>query len=114
MLVGVVGQGVGRVLSAASGRNSDAVGRVLNAGGLSVILVGALLLLVGDWLYGSPEPPALVRAVQVAAPVAVATAFAVVALAVIGAGNPATANSSGASPATTAHTHDTASAPTDA
>ncbi|MDQ1422755.1 MAG: hypothetical protein QOD72_253, partial [Acidimicrobiaceae bacterium] len=47
----------------------------------------------------------------VAAPVVVATAFAVVALAVIGAGTPATANGGGASP-TTAHTHDTTSATT--
>jgi hypothetical protein len=106
VLVGVIGQAVGRVLNNATRPGLDAVGRVLNATGLSVILVGALLLMVGDWLYGRAEPPSAIRAVQVAAPVVIATTFAVFALAVVGAGSPATA-SNGVSSAIPAHEHDT-------
>jgi hypothetical protein len=106
VLVGVIGQSVGRVLNNATSPGADAVGRVLNATGLSVIVVGALLLMVGDWLYGRAEPPSAIRAVQVAAPVVVVTAFAVFALAVVGAGSPATA-SNGVSGAIPAHEHDT-------
>jgi hypothetical protein len=106
VLAGVVAQAIGRGLDMASGRDLGAVARLLIATGLSSILVGALLLMVGDWLYGNPEPPALVRAVQVAAPVVVATSFAAFALCVIGPGT--TAASGAISPATT-HTHDTVS-----
>jgi hypothetical protein len=107
VLAGVIGQAVGRVFNNATTRDLDAVGRVLNATGLSVILVGALLLMVGDWLYGRADPPSMIRALQVAGPVVVATAFAAFALSVVGATNPAAANSAAAFDAT-AHTHDTA------
>lgn len=107
VLVGVIGQAIGRGLDMASGRDLGAVARVLTATGLSVILVGALLLMVGDWLYGNPEPPSLVRAVQVAAPVVVATAFAAFALSFVGAGS--TAAASEAISSDTTHAHDTVS-----
>jgi hypothetical protein len=106
VLVGVIGQAIGRGLDMASGRDLGALARVLTATGLSVILVGALLLMAGDWLYGNPEPPALVRAVQVAGPVVVATAFAAFALCVVGPGSTA---ASGAIAPAMDHTHDTVS-----
>jgi hypothetical protein len=109
VLVGVIGQAVGRVFNNATTRNLDAVGRVLNATGLSVILVGALLLMVGDWLYGRTEPPSIIRAVQVAGPIVVATAFTAFALSVVGGTNPAAADSAAAFGAAT-HSHDTAAA----
>jgi hypothetical protein len=107
VLAGVIGQAVGRLLDGASGRDLGGPARVLDATGLSVVLVGAFLLMVGDWLYGRPQPPALVRVVQVAGPIVVATAFAVFALAVVGAGDNADATGLEAA---TAHAHDTTTA----
>src|SRR3954463_13742349 len=70
ILFGAISQIVSRLLDHRSG-DVDAVARVLNASGLSVIAVGTFLVTLGGWVYGGSEPSRLRRVLQVAAPVVI-------------------------------------------
>ena len=104
LLLGVVGQAVGRLLEGSTTHGLDGLARVLNATGLSVLVVGALLVVVGGWLYGRPDPSSARRAAQVGVPVLAGFGIAVGSLAIVGGG----ATSGAATTPTTAHSHDAA------